>query len=198
MIRQQQSQIQVLQSQIPASVINSNAIDDSNPPSDSSRAQTPALNPIAARPTAQQIHQRPASLSRHSSSHRASSTGLHGSSSDVSPSIRPHPNPHLPGPLPLASPPALNTNVGGGADDPASGSLSSVSSALRDESAFYQAETQTLTRENQMLKVRIRELERQLSELGGQSAGTHSPVLQSSLHTAPVVEGEREMELVNR
>ena len=28
----------------------------------------------------------------------------------------------------------------------------------RDESAFYQAETQNLTRENQMLKQRIREL----------------------------------------
>ena len=28
----------------------------------------------------------------------------------------------------------------------------------RDESAFYQAETQMLTRENQMLKQRIREL----------------------------------------
>lgn len=28
----------------------------------------------------------------------------------------------------------------------------------RDESAFYQAETQMLTRENQMLKHRIREL----------------------------------------
>jgi hypothetical protein len=28
----------------------------------------------------------------------------------------------------------------------------------RDESAFYQAETQSLTRENQMLKLRIREL----------------------------------------
>jgi hypothetical protein len=29
---------------------------------------------------------------------------------------------------------------------------------VRDESAFYQAETQNLTRENQMLKLRIREL----------------------------------------
>ena len=28
----------------------------------------------------------------------------------------------------------------------------------RDESAFYQAETQNLTRENQMLRMRIREL----------------------------------------
>lgn len=33
-----------------------------------------------------------------------------------------------------------------------------TSQALMDESAFYQAETQTLTRENQMLRQRIREL----------------------------------------
>jgi hypothetical protein len=32
------------------------------------------------------------------------------------------------------------------------------SASSRDESAFYQAETQMLTRENQMLKMRIREL----------------------------------------
>ncbi|KAI9684339.1 MAG: hypothetical protein M1829_002148 [Trizodia sp. TS-e1964] len=36
--------------------------------------------------------------------------------------------------------------------------------APRDEAAFYQAETQMLTRENQMLKKRIRELERQVTE----------------------------------
>ncbi|KAM0327997.1 hypothetical protein ACHAQA_005396 [Verticillium albo-atrum] len=34
----------------------------------------------------------------------------------------------------------------------------------RDENAFYQAETQTLVRENQMLRHRIRDLERQLAE----------------------------------
>ncbi|KAK4995896.1 hypothetical protein LTR66_004379 [Elasticomyces elasticus] len=39
----------------------------------------------------------------------------------------------------------------------------------RDESAFYQAETQMLTRENQMLKQRIRELERQINDLSGPS-----------------------------
>ncbi|KAG8627181.1 hypothetical protein KVT40_004664 [Elsinoe batatas] len=36
---------------------------------------------------------------------------------------------------------------------------------VRDESSFYQAETQTLQRENQMLKMRIRELERQIGDL---------------------------------
>lgn len=35
----------------------------------------------------------------------------------------------------------------------------------REESAFYQAETSNLTRENQMLRLRIRELERQVSEM---------------------------------
>ncbi|KAI3332512.1 hypothetical protein HD806DRAFT_197730 [Xylariaceae sp. AK1471] len=37
-------------------------------------------------------------------------------------------------------------------------------SGVRDETTYYQAETQSLVRENQMLRHRIRELERQLSE----------------------------------
>lgn len=55
----------------------------------------------------------------------------------------------------------------------------------RDESAFYQAETQSMTRENQMLKSRIRELERQLHEASGGpgAVASHSPVRHSSLHT---------------
>jgi hypothetical protein len=187
MIRQQQAQLQALQSQAPASALNSNAIDDSNPPSDNSGVQTPAQSTSMSRSSTQHQH-RSSSIPRHSS-HRASSSALPSNSSDVSPSLRPHQNPHLPAPLPLASPPSLNTNVGG-TEESASGSLSSVSSALRDESAFYQAETQTLTRENQMLKLRIRELERQISDMGGAvAAATHSPATQSSLHTAPVVEG---------
>ncbi|TKA47802.1 hypothetical protein B0A55_13180, partial [Friedmanniomyces simplex] len=67
----------------------------------------------------------------------------------------------------------------------------------RDESAFYQAETQTLTRENQMLKARIRELERQITDLsdqtssqGGGSSTTasglpHSPAQNSPLASPP-------------
>ncbi|EEP81554.1 predicted protein [Uncinocarpus reesii 1704] len=39
----------------------------------------------------------------------------------------------------------------------------------RDESAYYQAEAANLTRENQMLRQRIRELERQISELTASS-----------------------------
>ncbi|KAL2131525.1 hypothetical protein VTI74DRAFT_4925 [Chaetomium olivicolor] len=53
----------------------------------------------------------------------------------------------------------------------------------RDESAFYQAETQMLIRENQMLRHRIRELERQLSELQGTNMSlTHEPSQSSHLH----------------
>ncbi|EME86891.1 uncharacterized protein MYCFIDRAFT_202689 [Pseudocercospora fijiensis CIRAD86] len=50
----------------------------------------------------------------------------------------------------------------------------------RDETAFYQAETQTLTRENQMLKLRIRELERQISEMGGASSSATQQSLAAS------------------
>lgn len=54
----------------------------------------------------------------------------------------------------------------------------------RDESAFYQAETQMLTRENQMLRHRIRDLERQLAEAapgGSTSSLTREPTHHSGL-----------------
>ncbi|RMZ81148.1 hypothetical protein DV737_g2711, partial [Chaetothyriales sp. CBS 132003] len=54
--------------------------------------------------------------------------------------------------------------------------------STRDESSFYQAETVALTRENQLLRQRIRELEKQVSEL---TAATHNPPpTPSSLATA--------------
>ncbi|KAK0745158.1 hypothetical protein B0T21DRAFT_98474 [Apiosordaria backusii] len=60
----------------------------------------------------------------------------------------------------------------------------------RDESAFYQAETQMLIRENQMLKHRIKELERQLTESSGiNSSITHEPSQPSHLtHSTSVSE----------
>ncbi|OIW32432.1 hypothetical protein CONLIGDRAFT_678827 [Coniochaeta ligniaria NRRL 30616] len=62
----------------------------------------------------------------------------------------------------------------------------------RDESAFYQAETQMLTRENQMLRHRIRDLERQLSETAG--TGTtpshHEPSHASHLHRSTSISEE--------
>lgn len=53
----------------------------------------------------------------------------------------------------------------------------------RDESAFFQAETQSLTRENQMLKHRIRELEKQLADVSSQVGAplSHEPSHHSQL-----------------
>jgi len=60
----------------------------------------------------------------------------------------------------------------------------------RDDIAFYQAETQMLVRENQMLRMRIRELERQVSELHTNSAITHEPVTPSNLTRSQSVSEE--------
>lgn len=54
----------------------------------------------------------------------------------------------------------------------------------RDESAFYQAETQMLVRENQMLKHRVRELEKQLSEAQIAPSARHESGHRSSLAQA--------------
>jgi hypothetical protein len=60
--------------------------------------------------------------------------------------------------------------------------------STRDESAFYQAETANLTRENQMLRLRIRELERQLGEMNPNNQ-PNTPAVPSSLATSPPVVG---------
>ncbi|CZT08216.1 uncharacterized protein RAG0_13364 [Rhynchosporium agropyri] len=60
----------------------------------------------------------------------------------------------------------------------------------RDESAFYQAETQMMVRENQMLRQRIRELERQASELNTNSSVTHEPAIASHLLRSQSVSDE--------
>ncbi|KAJ5923869.1 hypothetical protein N7466_008056 [Penicillium verhagenii] len=49
----------------------------------------------------------------------------------------------------------------------------------RDENAYYQAETAMLSRENQMLRQRIRELERQIGDLTLSSRPSPSPALGS-------------------
>jgi hypothetical protein len=51
----------------------------------------------------------------------------------------------------------------------------------RDESAFYQAETQMLTRENQMLKHRIRDLEKQLADVAASQGAPAEPSVPSQL-----------------
>ncbi|EME47604.1 hypothetical protein DOTSEDRAFT_69524 [Dothistroma septosporum NZE10] len=108
---------------------------------------SPHATSIPQAPT-QHIHH-PHSLSRQSSS-RLSNAGL--TSTGTSPALRPQSGSL--GPL------TEDFSLGGG---------------TRDGCAFYQAESQMLTRENQMLKSRIRELERQVSEMGGLSlpATTH-------------------------
>ncbi|EGC46514.1 hypothetical protein HCEG_05729 [Histoplasma capsulatum var. duboisii H88] len=55
----------------------------------------------------------------------------------------------------------------------------------RDETSYYQAETAMLTRENQMLRVRIRELERQVAELS--SSAAHTPSTSSRLSNTEAV-----------
>ncbi|KAL5340768.1 hypothetical protein BJX70DRAFT_93994 [Aspergillus crustosus] len=54
----------------------------------------------------------------------------------------------------------------------------------RGESSFYQAEATTLARENQMLRLRVRELERQVSELS-----TNASTRGLSVHPAPFSQG---------
>lgn len=62
----------------------------------------------------------------------------------------------------------------------------------RDESAFYQAETQMLTRENQMLRHRIRDLEKQLSEQSPAGVGSSEPPVHSHLTRSSTTEEAEE------
>jgi hypothetical protein len=59
--------------------------------------------------------------------------------------------------------------------------------SLRDESTYFQAETASLTRENQMLRLRIRELERQIGDMNATQANT--PSIASNLATSQPIEG---------
>ena len=148
MIRQQQTQIQHLQSQPgaiptgPGPNGSAIAVEDGAPLSERTlsfnhSATVPQQNvPAAQSQPPHAAAPRPRSpfyLSRHSS-YRSSR-----SSHEVSPSIRP-----------------MSTH--GPQSDGAELLLGPAASTTRDESAFYQAETQMLTRENQMLRMRIREL----------------------------------------
>ncbi|KAF2265966.1 hypothetical protein CC78DRAFT_567264 [Lojkania enalia] len=172
MIRQQQAQIAALQSTQGAQP-NSAIVDDSTPTSERSLSLAPSAHasqanlPNSSIPnsiiTNQPRSRSPFQLSRHSSVAGRS----RGSSHAGSPSLRPM--------------------SGGGMAHESTDWLPGSAAGARDESAFYQAETQMLTRENQMLKLRIRELERQLSELNPTSAITHSPVTPSALMTFPPV-----------
>lgn len=91
-----------------------------------------------------------------------------------------------PGSRPLES--GLGTTTTTGGDWPPPPLDNARRNSFRDESAFYQAETANLTRENQLLRSRIRELEKQISELSAAPANT--PPTPSNLATSPPMEAE--------
>ncbi|KAF2010360.1 hypothetical protein BU24DRAFT_356628 [Aaosphaeria arxii CBS 175.79] len=161
MIRQQQAQITTLQAnQAPTS---NSAVDDSTPTSERSMSLSAHPPHISQVPAPGNIAQ-PRSRSPYAIS-RQSSLASRNSSHHGSPALRP---------------------ISGGPHESSDWLPGAATSASRDESAFYQAETQMLTRENQMLKLRIRELERQLTERDPNNSLTHSPAVASGLHSPPL------------
>lgn len=143
MIRQQQAQIQQLQNNHPQPS-SSAVVDDSTPTSEREMSLPASTSQNSISPHPNHVLPRshsPLALNTRGNISRQSSMAdrSRGSSHTGSPALRPSSG-HGVGPhesnewLPGS---AVNT---------------------RDESAFYQAETQMLTRENQMLKLRIREL----------------------------------------
>ena len=136
MIRQQQTQLQAIQaSQSYTPSTSTAAIDDHTPTSERSFTfpTVPSTLPISV------TNPRPRSPVPRGSLSRRSSRQSQASSYAGSPSLRP-----------------LSAGLQGHGGD----EWLLSSSAGRDESAYYQAETQMLTRENQMLRQRIRELGR--------------------------------------
>ena len=142
MIRHQQAQLQAIQQQAshtPPS--SSTTLDDTTPPSERSTMFTysPAgqSNPASASSLFAANNPRPSSPFRSSMDlSRQSSRRSRTPSRAASPSLRP-----------------VSAGLQGPGEEWSFAGRSSF-----DDSAFYQAETQTLTRENQMLKQRIREL----------------------------------------
>ncbi|RAK96244.1 uncharacterized protein BO80DRAFT_238389 [Aspergillus ibericus CBS 121593] len=154
MIRSQQAQLQHLQQQQQHSQA---VVDDSGPPSE---RLTP-FPPIPPLPTtsSRASTQLPSSLS----SRRPSRPSSQAASPNLRPLIDPSSGPE-------------------GPDWTAGIGESTFRRGSRDESAFYQAEAAMLTRENHMLRQRIRELERQVREL---ASGARS----SEIPAAPTVQG---------
>ncbi|KAF2127663.1 hypothetical protein P153DRAFT_294684 [Dothidotthia symphoricarpi CBS 119687] len=167
MIRTQQSQINTLQATQHPHPSSSSAVDDNDTPtSERSMSIPPPSQPhstyapqSAISPLPRSRSPFPMSISRQSSFADRS----RGGSQLGSPALRP-----------------VSSQASGPHDHDMLPS-SAASATGRDESAFYQAETQNLTRENQMLKGRIRELERQLLDMNPTSQITHSPAVSSGL-----------------
>ena len=144
MIRQQQAQLQAIQQQAAYTPLGSStAFDDTTPPSERSTnypypSATPPNAASASSPLASN-NPRPSSPFRSSMDiSRQSSRRSRTPSRTASPSLHP-----------------VSAGLQGPGED---WGFTGRSQTSFDDSAFYQAETQTLTRENQMLKQRIREL----------------------------------------
>ncbi|KAI1383132.1 uncharacterized protein F4822DRAFT_93545 [Hypoxylon trugodes] len=160
MIRQQQLQLQQLQA---AQGQNQTAIatEDATPTSERSTSVT-LPNPVTqpAYPPASTSVPRSPVLSHPRSSFDMARDALHRRSRTPS---RGAPSPRM-----------RSTSISGESGEP-------HLSGVRDESAYYQAETQSLVRENQMLRHRIRELERQLTEAHANTTLTREPTHHSQL-----------------
>jgi hypothetical protein len=125
-----------------ASAANTAVVDDLTPTSERSFS-IPNLFPF---PSTQQALPR---TNRRNSRPRAGSSA-------TSPTLRP---------LPILTHPETSQSGHGSGEWPISPIDIARRNSNRDEGAYYQAETATLTRENQMLRQRVRELERQVNEL---------------------------------
>lgn len=162
MIRQQQLELQRLQAANPNNQNQSSAVEDSSAISERSGHGTPHASTshvsIPPVPTG-------GSGSR-SNSHRHPRSSFDLARADLQRRSR---TPSRSG----ASPRLRATSIGGNSEDWVLGG--------RDESAFYQAETQMLVRENQMLRHRVRELEKQLTDFGTGSPVAHEPPHHSHL-----------------
>ncbi|KAM0709348.1 hypothetical protein Q7P35_003386 [Cladosporium inversicolor] len=172
MIRLQQDQLNTLQGQ-----------GQGNPQDSSAIAPTP---PATSRPTSAHPHDQPTSRS--------------GSFSSAVPHVQtglPHGHGIFNRPHSLSrqsSARISNTDSNSHATSPAlrpsSGSLGPLTEdfllgGTREDAAFYQAETQMLTRENQMLKFRIRELERQIADSSPSTQQHNQSINHSPLAEVP-------------
>ncbi|KAF1992491.1 hypothetical protein K402DRAFT_388146 [Aulographum hederae CBS 113979] len=170
MIRQQQAQIDSLRTQLPANTSSATAIDDGTPTSERSMSLShntataiPSISQTAQTHAQPQTQGVPIPHRPRNSLSRQSSWRSRPNSQTSSPALRPISSAHSD---------ANEWTLG--------------TPASRDESAFYQAETQMLTRENQMLKHRIRELERQLGDHDPASPVTRTPSTPSGLASPPL------------
>lgn len=163
LIRAQQQQLDTLRATQtaygpPPTSSTSSAVDDTTPQSER------AFNFSSVHPAVGSVPRPPGRLSR-----EPSSASVH----QRSPVLRPRPS-HDGHDWPESPSDSMRRNS------------SSRRSSLRDESAYYQAETANLQRENQLLRNRIRELEKQLHERR-QTEAT-APVVPSNLVSSPVIE----------